>query len=261
MTQKITVVDAFTKTPFSGNPAAVCILPEPREDTWMQAVAREMNLSETAFLLAGEEEYSLRWFTPVREVDLCGHATLASSHVLWEEGHLSPEDLARFQTRSGPLTALRQGDWIEMDFPATPAATTDIPPRLPEILGADPVWVGRTKFDFLVRLGTEREVRDLRPGFDSMRELSERGFLVTAPGEGEYDFVSRCFFPRYGIDEDPVTGSAHCALGPFWAEDLGKSELTAYQASARGGTVRVRVKGERVALGGQAVTVWRGGLV
>jgi len=231
----------------------------------MRDVAREMNLSETAFLVRrADGAYDLRWFTPATEVDLCGHATLASAHVLWEDGHLAPSETARFHTRSGLLTATRAGEWIELDFPATPPAPAQPPAGLARALGAEPQWVGRTRFDLLVLLGEERAVRELRPDITALREVDARGIIVTAPaadrGAG-YDFVSRFFAPAVGVDEDPVTGSAHCALGPYWAERLGNGELVGYQASARGGVVRVRTQGDRVLLGGRAVTVLRGELL
>lgn len=259
-------VDAFTDRPFAGNPAAVCLLPEPRDEGWMQRVAREMNLSETAFLVACEGEYGLRWFTPAVEVELCGHATLASAHVLWETGHLAPDATARFHTKSGLLTASRlpePGGWIELDFPAKPVEeVTERPAGLAEALGVEPRFVGRSQFDYLLEVASEQEVRTIRPDFGRLRTLPVRGVIVTAPAvSGGFDVISRFFAPGSGVDEDPVTGSAHCTLGPYWAARLGKNELLAYQASDRGGAVRVRVLGERVRLGGQAVTVLRGQLL
>ena len=262
MPQPITQVDAFTRRPFAGNPAAVCILPGPAEETWMRAVAREMNLAETAFLYPQEDGYHLRWFTPAVEVDLCGHATLASAHILWEEGHLPPDAQARFHTRSGLLTALRRGDWIELDFPARREAPAPAPHGLAEALGAHLVYVGKNVYDYLVEVDSEETLRGLAPDHSALRRLPVRGIIVTSRAAApQYDFVSRFFAPGSGIDEDPVTGSAHCCLGPFWGTRLGKTELIGYQASARGGVVRVRVEGERVVLGGQAVTVLRGELV
>jgi PhzF family phenazine biosynthesis protein len=228
----------------------------------MQKVAREMNLSETAFLWKLEEGFSLRWFTPAVEVELCGHATLASAHILWEIGLLAPEEPARFHTLSGLLTATKGARGIEMNFPATPEAPAGAPPELIEALGVEPRYVGRNIFDYLVEVGSEKMVRSLRPNLALLREVPTRGVIVTglasSPG---FDFVSRFFAPRVGVDEDPVTGSSHCCLGPFWAGRLGKSEMVAYQASERGGTVRVRVDGDRVYIGGQAVTVLRGELL
>jgi PhzF family phenazine biosynthesis protein len=262
MGQRITQVDAFTAEPFAGNPAAVCLLPAARDEKWMQRVAREMNLSETAFLVRQADGFDLRWFTPAVEVDLCGHATLASAHVLWEDGHLDATEQARFHTRSGLLTADRRGDWIELDFPATVAEPAEAPPYFAGALGVTPRFVGRSRFDYLVEVGSEAEVRALAPDLSALRRLQVRGVIVTSRADpGEFDFVSRFFAPGAGVDEDPVTGSAHCTLGPYWRGRLGKDELLAYQASARGGVVRVSVRGERVGLGGQAVTVLRGELL
>ncbi len=251
-------VDAFADRPFSGNPAAVCLLDAPREEAWMQRVAAEMNLSETAFLVRRSEApvYDLRWFTPRAEVDLCGHATLASAHALWEQGELPPDAPAAFETRSGRLTARRGADgWITMDFPADPEAQTTAPESLAEALGVAPVYVGKSREDYLVLLDDADAVRALRPDMTRLETIEARGILVTAPGDGPYDFVSRFFAPRLGIPEDPVTGSAHCCLGPFWRARLGKAEMTGFQASERGGVVRVRVGAERVDLAGRAVTV------
>lgn len=262
MKQPIFQVDAFTDTPFAGNPAAVCVLPTPRDDTWMQAIAREMNLSETAFLFKQDDGFNLRWFTPTVEVDLCGHATLASAHVLWEAGHLAPQEQARFHTRSGLLTAERNNNWIMLNFPIrseTPAAP---PPGFIEALGVTPRYIGKSADNYLVEVESEAEVCGLTPDYASLRALAGHGIIVTSRANTPpYDFVSRYFAPAIGIDEDPVTGSAHCTLGPFWRERLGKSEFVAYQASERGGVVRVRLAGERVELGGQAVTVLRGDLI
>ena len=256
MPVRIVQVDAFTDCAFAGNPAAVCILQAPRPDEWMRHVAREMNLSETAFLLPCDGGYNLRWLTPAVEVDLCGHATLASAHVLWEDGHLPPGRQARFHTRSGLLTADRRGDWIEMDFPAKLAAPAEAPPELLAALGVKATAVCRNAFDYLVEVGSEATLRSLSPDYTALRKLPVRGIIVTAPGASSgFDFVSRFFAPGAGVDEDPVTGSAHVALGPYWGAKLGKTEMTAYQASTRGGVVRVRVNGDRVILGGQAVTV------
>jgi predicted PhzF superfamily epimerase YddE/YHI9 len=255
------VVEAFTDRPFAGNPAAVCLLDRPAEAGWMQQVAAEMNLSETAFLAPEGDGFRLRWFTPAVEVDLCGHATLASAHVLWESGRLRPETPARFQTRSGLLTSTRDGERIILDFPAVRAEPCDPPPGLVEALGAAPRSVGRNRMDFLVEYDSEAAVRSLRRDFTGLATVPVRGVIVTAPAAGErYDFVSRFFAPAAGIPEDPVTGSAHCCLGPFWAGRLDKVDLIGHQVSKRGGVVRVGVRGERVRLGGRAVTVVRGEL-
>jgi PhzF family phenazine biosynthesis protein len=262
LAQPFTQVDAFTERPFAGNPAAVCLLPAEREDEWMQLVAREMNLAETAFLLRRGDGFDLRWFTPVAEVALCGHATLASAHALWEEGHLALDQVARFQTRSGTLTAERRDGLIWLDFPATPPVEAAAPEGLAAALGAEPASVSRTPFDYLVVLETEAQVRALEPDLGRLGRLPVRGVIVTAPSATDgQDFVSRFFAPAVGVPEDPVTGSAHCALGPYWAGRLGRRDLRGYQASPRGGLVHVRVRGERVLLGGQAVTVARGALL
>ena len=262
MGQRIIQVDAFTGKPFAGNPAAVCVLKEAADEKWMQDVAREMNLSGTAFLYPHEAEFNLRWFTPSVEVALCGHATLASAHVLWEDGHLSPEQQARFQTQSGLLTAELMGDWIELDFPAVRVEPATPPPGLVEALGIEPAYVGKNKFDYLVEVGSEETVRNADPDHTRLRQIQARGIILTSrSGSPQFDFVSRFFSPGSGIDEDPVTGSAHCALGPYWETRLQKPEFVAYQASPRGGMVRVRVEGNRVKLGGQAVTVLRGELL
>lgn len=259
---RITQVDAFTDMPFAGNPAAVCLLPATRDEGWMQSVAREMNLSETAFLVRQADGFGLRWFTPAVEVALCGHATLASAHVLWEEGHLPPAQQARFHTKRGLLTGDRAGEWIELDFPAKRDEPAPPPPGLAEALGVTPKYVGRNQFDYLVEVDAEDTVRRLAPNHAALAALPVRGVIVTSrAASAGYDFVSRFFAPGAGVPEDPVTGSAHCALGPFWQARLGKSELVAYQASPRGGIVRVRVAGDRVTLGGKAVTVLRGELL
>jgi PhzF family phenazine biosynthesis protein len=262
MTIPIYGVDAFTSKPFGGNPAAVCVLPETRDVRWMQAVAGEMNLSETAFLVKrGEGEWDLRWFTPKVEVDLCGHATLASAHALWNEAGASRERPLRFHTKSGVLTCSLAADRIEMDFPARPPEDATPPEELFRGLPVAPSWVGRNQSDFLVEVVSEAAVRALVPDFAVLRKIPVRGVIVTARSEARgHDFVSRFFAPAAGVDEDPVTGSAHCCLAPYWAAKLGKSEMAGYQASARGGTVLVRLEGDRVVLGGNAVTVWSGGL-
>lgn len=228
----------------------------------MRDVAREMNLSETAFLVSRDGGYHLRWFTPSVEVALCGHATVASAHVLWQDGHLPPGRQARFHTLSGLLTAEQRGEWIELDFPAKIATGSEAPPELLRALGVpSALFVGKNAFDYLVEMESEAALRALQPDYSTLRKLPVRGIIVTAKGSGEFDFVSRFFAPGSGIDEDPVTGSSHTALGPYWAGRLGKTEFTAFQASARGGVVRVRVEGERVKLGGQAVTVMTGELI
>ncbi len=262
MSLTIYQVDAFTNQPFRGNPAAVCVLPKARDEDWMRDVAREMNLSETAFLVPQNDGYNLRWLTPTVEVDLCGHATLASAHVLWETGQVPSERPARFYTRSGLLTAERKGGWVEMDFPADPEKPAPAPPELAPALGVTPHYVGMNRFDYLAELDSEETLRGLKPDFTRLGRIPARGVIVTSrSASSEYDFVSRFFAPQSGVDEDPVTGSAHCCLGPFWGARLGKQQLVGYQASARGGVVRVCLAGPRVKLGGQAVTVMRAELL
>jgi predicted PhzF superfamily epimerase YddE/YHI9 len=261
MSIPIVQVDAFTADPFAGNPAAVCVLPGERDAAWMQLVAREMNLSETAFLVARDDGFDLRWFTPAAEVDLCGHATLASAHVLWETGLLPRTQQARFHSKSGLLTADSRGDWIELNFPATPCAPADPPPGLLEALNVKPLYAARNRIYCLLELSNEEEVRSVRPDFGRLREVDARGIIVTSlsasPG---FDFVSRFFAPALGVDEDPVTGSAHCCLTPFWSDRLKRTAFTARQVSARGGVLRLQLDGDRVRLGGQAVTILRGEL-
>ena len=256
MGMKIFQVDAFTNKPFLGNPAGVCILSETADATWMQSVAREMNVSETAFLYPEAEGYHLRWFTPAVEVDLCGHATLASAHILWEKGYLAPTQQVRFQTRSGLLTADKNGEWIEMNFPAEEAKESTAPPKLITALGIKPLFVGKNRFDYIIEAESEQVVRSIHPNLSMLGAVTTRGAIVTSLSSSpDYDFVSRFFAPAVGIPEDPVTGSAHCCLGPYWNKRLEKSQFRAYQASARGGVLKVRVEGDRVSLSGQAVTI------
>jgi PhzF family phenazine biosynthesis protein len=258
---KIFHVDAFTDKPFFGNPAGVCILPEGKDDDWMKHVGGEMNLSETAFLLKRDDGYSLRWFTPKVEVDLCGHATLASAHVLWEAGYLARGETARFHTRSGLLTSDRKGTWIELNFPSKPEEPAEAPENLVEALGVQTEYVGKNNFDYIIEVASEEIVRGARPDFVLLEKVAIRGVIITSRATSkEYDFVSRFFAPRVGVNEDPVTGSAHCCLGPFWQKRLHKDEFVAYQASERGGIVKVRVHGDRIFLMGQAVTVLSGEL-
>lgn len=240
----------------------MCLLDRERNAQWMQDVAAEMNLSETAFLLPRDDGFSLRWFTPAAEVALCGHATLASAHALWEEGLLAAGATARFHTLSGLLTAQRRGDLIELDFPATFEERSEPPSGLLEALGiTNPIYVGRNKFDYLVELDSEDAVRAVAPDQTQLRKIEVRGIIVTSRAEHTHaDFVSRFFAPGVGVDEDPVTGSAHCCLTPYWSARLGRTEMLAYQASRRGGFVRVRLEGDRVKLGGNAVTILRGEL-
>jgi PhzF family phenazine biosynthesis protein len=253
------IVDAFTERPFAGNPAAVCLLSRERSDGWMQQVAAEMGLAETAFLLPERDGYRLRWFTPAVEVALCGHATLASAHVLWETDRLPPDRPARFHTKSGLLTVERGPRGLTMDFPACPAEVWPMGDDLPGVLGVRATFLGKNGMDCLMEVENEQAVRSIRPDFARLGQYPVRGVIVTARADDPaYDFVSRFFAPRVGVPEDPVTGSAHCCLGPYWAGRLNKQDLVGCQVSARGGVVRVGVRGDRVLLGGQAVTVVRG---
>lgn len=269
MSMRILQIDAFADEPFAGNPAAVCLLPGPVDSEWMQRVAREMNLSETAFVQAkeGGQARPLRWFTPQVEVELCGHATLAAAHAIWEEGLADPADPLLFDTLGGRLAATRRLDGIELDFPAEPAEPCEPPPGLLEALGGlAPVAVARNRFDILIEVEDEAAVRSVRPDFHRLSGVPVRGVMVTAVAGHDLvargvDFVSRFFAPAVGVDEDPVTGSAHCCLGPWWARRLGTDDLVARQLSERGGTVGVRVREDRVLLSGRAVTVLEGHLL
>jgi len=262
MGQRITVVDAFTHVGFAGNPAAVCVLNEPTTEVWMQSVAREMKHSETAFCVPLKDgAFELRWFTPGGEVRLCGHATLAAAHVLWEEGWLEHRRTARFSTLSGELTAAPLGRVIELDFPARPAEEAEAPAGLLDSLGVAADWVGRDLDDYIVLLADEAAVSACKPDFSVLRGIDTRGIIITAQSEQErVDFVSRFFAPRFGIDEDPVTGSAHCSLTPFWASRLGKTQMAARQLSTRGGELEVELANDRVKLRGTCVTTLRGNL-
>jgi PhzF family phenazine biosynthesis protein len=262
MGQRITVVDAFAHAPFTGNPAAVCLLTEPTKDAWMQSVAREMKHSETAFCVRLKDgSFDLRWFTPESEVRLCGHATLAAAHVLWEEGWLEHRNIARFSTLGGELTATPLGRVIELDFPSRPPEEVNAPAGLLDSLGLTSSWVGRDVDDYVVLLEDEAAVLDCKPDFSALRTLDTRGVAITARSDRDkVDFVSRFFAPRLGINEDPVTGSAHCCLAPFWADRLDKIQMSARQLSARGGELEVELAGDRVKLRGTCVTTLRGSL-
>lgn len=259
--KNIFTVDAFTAAPFAGNPAAVCPLEAPAEEAWMKNVAAEMNLSETAFFWPEGDGFRLRWFTPKVEVALCGHATLASAHVLWETKRLAAECPARFHTQSGLLTATRLDGAIQLDFPAKKLEAAEPPDGLFEALGAEGIYVGKNVLDYLVELKSEAIVRALQPDIARLKNFPVRGVIVTARSDDpQFDFVSRFFAPAAGVNEDPVTGSAHCALGPYWGMKLQKDELVGFQASSRGGVVRVRLAGDRVLMSGNAVTILHGQL-
>jgi PhzF family phenazine biosynthesis protein len=256
---KIFQVDSFTSTPFTGNPAGVCVLERPASEDWMRAVAREMNLSETAFLVPVDDGYHLRWFTPLVEVRLCGHATLASAHILWQQGYLAPSAEARFHTLSGLLTACRSDGWIALNFPSQPPEAQAAPAGMLEALKlpGPALFCGKHRNTYMVEIEGEDAVRGLSPDYTALLACEGvRGVIVTSrastPG---VDFVSRFFAPAMGINEDPVTGSAHTQLTPYWSEKLGKQEMLAHQVSARGGVLRLTNLGERVSIEGQAVTV------
>ncbi|MCE9635741.1 MAG: PhzF family phenazine biosynthesis protein [Planctomycetes bacterium] len=262
---RLFLVDAFADRAFTGNPAAVCVLDRQRPDDWMQSLAAEMNQSETAFLLPDDLGWHLRWMTPLVEVDLCGHATLAAAHVLWETGIEEKERSIHFRTRSGDLVAWHVADDVEMNFPRTPVeaelAPEDLPRDIADALGVRVLRHGRNARDRLVEVDSERTVREVAPDLRALAAAWRGGLIVTArSSDARWDFVSRFFAPGMGVDEDPVTGSAHCALGPWWQQRLGKDDLTGYQASRRGGVVRVRVTEDRCYLRGRAVMVTRGEL-
>ena len=254
-------VDAFADAPFTGNPAAVCLLERAQSTDWMQALAAELNLPATVFVVDAGDGHDLRWFSPLAELALCGHGTLAAAHALWQTARLAATDSARFATRSGPLSATSREGWIAIDLPAEVATASAPPVGLLDALGAKARWVGRNRLDYVIEIDDEPALRTLAPDLGALAAIETRGVIVTArastPG---IDFVSRFFAPRVGIPEDSVTGSAHCCLAPLWASRLGTSRLTARQLSARGGLVRASVEGARVVLSGQAVTVLRGEL-
>lgn len=257
----VCVVDAFADKPFGGNPAAVVFLDEPRDDAWRQSVAAEFNLSETAFVESAPGGFGLRWFTPTVEVPLCGHATLAAAHALWESGRLPAASAARFETRAGALSARRDGAWIVLDLPSLPARPATPPPGLLAALKDTPLAFLESDAAYLLEMDSEETVRRAAPDLAAWRAATDKGLLLTAAARrATHDFVSRCFFPADGIPEDPVTGSAHCTLGPYWSERLKKPVLTAFQASKRGGFLLVRPKEGRVEVGGRAVTAWTGSL-
>jgi len=254
-------VDSFTPEPYKGNPAGVCILDTNRDEVWMQLVAKEVNLSETAFVVQkSEQEFDLRWFTPTTEVDLCGHATLAASHILWEQNILSEDKEAVFSTKSGLLACKKCSDKISMDFPSEKAEKAEAPKGLLEALNINPLYIGKNRMDYIIEVESEKIVRALNPDFKALKAVkTHRGIIITAKSDDEkYDFVSRFFAPAAGIDEDPVTGSAHCCLAPYWAEKLNKKEFKAYQASERGGGLDLLLSDDRVCITGKAVTVIAG---
>lgn len=252
-------VDAFADEPFQGNPAGVCFMMGHKPDSWMQQVAKEMNLSETAFFMQKKNGYTLRWFTPETEVDLCGHATLATAHIIWETNLLGASETIRFETRSGILTASKEGPWIALDFPEDGPKEIPFDPKLALALGAEPIWTGQSGLYLFAELENEGAVKALEPDLVALKQLGSGCIVVTSIADApEYDFISRFFGPGLGIDEDPVTGSAHCCLAPYWVNKFERNALIGYQASDRGGIVKVELKGDRVLLKGKAVTVLQG---
>jgi len=254
-------VAAFTNKPFAGNPAAVCLLTEPGEEEWLRKIAQELNLPATAFIYPEEDYFNLRWFTATAELELCGHGTLASAYVLYETGQIAPDTSIRFKTRSGFLSASRKNDWIELNLPSEPAQPVTAPPELLQALGVQPRFVGKSRMDYLIEVESETELLSLKPDFNLLKTVPTRGAIVTTRAtSSEYDIVSRFFCPSVGLNEDQVTGSAHCTLAPYWLEKLGKSDLRAYQASACGGTLQLRQEDGRIYLAGQAITIISGEL-
>jgi PhzF family phenazine biosynthesis protein len=262
MQAELHLVDAFTNSPFRGNTAGVCIPDGPAEDGWMQQVAAELKQSETAFLFPEGENWNLRWFTPAKEIELCGHATLAAASVLFATSRVPGDKAIVFETLSGKLTVRKESDWISMDFPAEPPAPTMPVPGLGQALGVEPLFTGRNRFDILVELPLADDVCSLEPDMNALSPIRARGIIVTAASDlPNIDFVSRFFAPSVGVPEDPVTGSAHCCLAPYWGMKLKKTEMTGFQCSARGGSVRVKLSGDRVILCGHAVPVFSGTLL
>ena len=259
MSAEIHVIDSFTHRAFRGNPAAVCITGSEPDPGWMQQVAAEMRHSETAFLSGAGDEWNLRWFTPVSEVDLCGHATLAAAFVLYNTGRVGAGTRITFHTRSGDLSAWKEGTGIALDFPAVPVTRSELPEGIEPALGARVIFSGRTKFDLFIELPSAADVCDLDPDIEALAGIRARGIIVTAIADmPDYDFVSRFFAPSVGVPEDPVTGSAHCSLAPYWAGKLSRDRLAGFQCSPRGGVVRVALSGDRVILCGDATPVLSG---
>jgi predicted PhzF superfamily epimerase YddE/YHI9 len=256
------IVDAFADRAFTGNQAAVVLLTEEKDELWMQQVAGEMNLSETAFLVKQAKGYQLRWFTPTNEVDLCGHATLASAHILWTEGYMEGHEEISFHTKSGVLLAKQVNGFIELDFPLELEKECMAPDYLLEGLGVTALYVGKNRMDYLVEVESEAMVKSLKPNFSLLERVECRGVIVTSKSDSQaYDFVSRCFYPATGVNEDPVTGSAHCCLGPYWQSKLMKTEMNAWQCSGRGGFLKLKITGDRILISGKAITTLRGNFI
>ena len=256
-------VDAFTTQPFKGNPAGVCILDYEPSVIWMQNIAMEMNLSETAFVFPGKDCRMIRFYTPEAEISLCGHATLSASHILYERGIVKNSEEIRFSSKAGELRIKKQADWITMNFPSYPVEKMNIPSAFEKLTGIGPVELYRTAHGWsLALLKNESEVRNLRPNYSNMKDSEFGDLIVTAPSsDPEFDFCVRCFAPALGIDEDPVTGSAHCALVPFWNMKTGRTDFHSHQVSKRGGVLKVSLKGNRVEISGQAKTIFKADLL
>lgn len=264
MDKTFSIIDAFTNEPFRGNPAAVLLLTEARPEHWMQSLARELGFSETAFVVSLEasNQFNIRWFTPTTEVDLCGHATLASAHAIWENGIIPHSTPIQFSSRSGYLYAKKSNDWIELDFPAsTPLPLTNFSPILEKEFGDKIKHAAETRRGFLLELKSQDNVVHYIPDFARLSELDAALAITAQSRDSPFDFVSRVFVPHEGIPEDPVTGSAHCYLAPYWSKILGKDTLVGYQASKRGGVVRAELRGTRCHLFGQAITIIKGAAV
>lgn len=254
-------IDSFANQAFQGNPAGVCLLQSPIDDLKMQNIAREIGLSETAFVTKNFSHFELRWFTPTVEVDLCGHATLASAHALWESKIATSESIA-FHTKSGMLTAKKDSEYVVLDFPTIAIKPLHSPIKnLLESLGInDPLYIGRSDKTVLIEVTSEKCLKNIQPDFELLKEVPIEGVVVTSRSEypDDYDFVSRYFGPREGINEDPVTGFAHCHLGPYWQTKLNKTKFLAYQASSRGGFIKIDMHDDRILLGGKAITIMKG---
>ncbi|WP_416150179.1 PhzF family phenazine biosynthesis protein [Salipaludibacillus sp. HK11] len=255
----LSILNTFTDQAFKGNPAAVCMLREKKDSSWMQSIAKEMNLPVTAFINQFKNDYYLRWFTPSMEIPICGHGTLASSFFLWEKGYVKKEKNIAFHTKSGVLKSQLIDNWVKLEFPSILEEKIIAPDLLINALGVEPTYVGKNQFDYLVELKSEDIVRNLIPNINLIAQLPVRGVIVTShSNSNDFDFVSRFFSPAQGLNEDYVTGSAHCCLGPYWKSRLQKSEFTAYQASDRGGIIKVKLIDDKVLLSGKAVIVFEG---
>ena len=253
---KTYIVDAFTNTPYTGNPAGVCLLQEPLDEATMFKIAAEINLSETAFLYKKGELYSLRWFTPTVEVDLCGHATLSAAHILFETGEFPKDQVIRFETKSGILTASYKNNLIELDFPQLHVTACESNSLLEKAFGIKPLYIGKNHQRYLIEIENIKELTQIKPDFQLLQQSDLGCFMITVKSNDQYDFHSRFFAPGVGVPEDPVTGSMHCYLAPYWAKKLNKKKLQAYQASSRSGSMECEISDDsRVFLRGQAITM------